>query len=654
MHCFAHYMLWYSHWKASAYFFLMAVASQFLLALSEMLCYSALKLYQEIGEHMPLHPMLERVTERVIERSALSRRRYLDRMASAKSQGPARAHLSCSGQAHAFAAAGPDQNRLAEASVGNLGIVTAYNDMLSAHQPFERYPTLIRDAVRAAGGTAQVAGGVPAMCDGVTQGEAGMELSLFSRDVIALATGVALSHNTFDAAVYLGVCDKIVPGLIIAAQSFGHMPAVFLPAGPMVSGLPNDEKAKVRQRFAEGKATREELLAAEMAAYHGPGTCTFYGTANTNQMLMEFMGLHLPGSSFVNPNTDLRDALTVEGAKRALSLSALGNHYTPVCDVLDEKAFVNGIVGLNATGGSTNLLIHLIAMARAGGIILDWEDFCDLSEVTPLIARVYPNGMADVNQFHAAGGLGFMIGQLLSAGLLHDDTKTVAGEGLENYTTEPKLVDGVLNWTPGTGESLNAGILRPASEPFQDSGGLSRLVGSLGTGVMKVSAVAPEHRVVEAPCRVFHDQDAVKAAFKAGEFTGDTIIVVRFQGPKANGMPELHSLTPLMGIMQGRGQKVALVTDGRMSGASGRVPSAIHVCPEALDGGPIAQLCDGDILRVDAEAGVLQIITEGVLDRPHATPDLENSTWGVGRELFSMFRGAVGSANTGATVFGDF
>lgn len=603
---------------------------------------------------MPLHPMLERVTERVIERSAPTRRRYLDRMAAAKSQGPARAHLSCSGQAHAFAAAGPDQDRLAEASVGNLGIVTAYNDMLSAHQPFERYPTLIRDAVRAAGGTAQVAGGVPAMCDGVTQGEAGMELSLFSRDVIALATGVALSHNTFDAVVYLGVCDKIVPGLIIAAQSFGHMPAVFLPAGPMVSGLPNDEKAKVRQRFAAGEATREELLAAEMAAYHGPGTCTFYGTANTNQMLMEFMGLHLPGASFVNPNTELRDALTVEGAKRALSLSALGNHYTPVCDVLDEKAFVNGIVGLNATGGSTNLLIHLIAMARAGGIILDWEDFCDLSEVTPLIARVYPNGLADVNQFHAAGGLGFMIGQLLNAGLLHDDTKTVAGDGLENYTAEPKLVDGALNWTPGTGESLNTGILRPASEPFQATGGLSRLVGSLGTGVMKVSAVAPEHRIVEAPCRVFHDQDAVKAAFKAGEFTGDTIIVVRFQGPKANGMPELHSLTPLLGILQGRGQKVALVTDGRMSGASGKVPSAIHVCPEALDGGPIAQLRDGDVLRVDAEAGVLEIMTEGVLDRPLATANLEDNTWGVGRELFATFRGAVGSANTGATIFGDF
>ncbi len=604
---------------------------------------------------MPLNATLTRVTDRIIERSAPSRQRYLDRMRAAKSQGPARAHLSCSGQAHAFAAAGDDQSRLAEASVGNLGIVTAYNDMLSAHQPFERYPTLIRDAVRAAGGTAQVAGGVPAMCDGVTQGEAGMELSLFSRDVIALAAGVALSHNTFDAAVYLGVCDKIVPGLIIAAQSFGHMPAVFLPAGPMTSGLANDEKAKVRQRFAAGEATREELLASEMAAYHGPGTCTFYGTANTNQMLMEFMGLHLPGSSFVNPNTPLRDALTVEGATRALSLSALGNNYTPVCDILNEKAFVNGIVGLNATGGSTNLLIHLIAMARAGGIILDWEDFAELSQITPLLARVYPNGMADVNHFHAAGGLGYMIGQLLGAGLLHDDTQTVAGEGLDNYTQEPRLVDGALEWTPGSVESLNDKIVRPASDPFQPTGGLSRMSGNLGTGVMKISAVAPEHRIVEAPARVFHDQDEVKAAFKAGAFAeGDVVVVVRFQGPKANGMPELHSLTPMFGIMQGRGQKVALVTDGRMSGASGKVPAAIHVSPEALDGGPIGRIQDGDIIRVDGDAGVLEVMNADALERPLAKADLSDNQWGVGRDMFSAFRNSVGSADTGATVFGDF
>ena len=604
---------------------------------------------------MPLNATVHTVTQRIIDRSAPSRQRYLDRMAAAKSQGPARAHLSCSGQAHAFAAAGDDQSRLAEASAGNLGIVTAYNDMLSAHQPFERYPSLIRDAVRAAGGTAQVAGGVPAMCDGVTQGEAGMELSLFSRDVIALAAAVALSHNTFDAAVFLGVCDKIVPGLIIAAQSFGHMPAVFLPAGPMTSGLSNDEKAKVRQRYAAGEATREELLASEMAAYHGPGTCTFYGTANTNQMLMEFMGLHLPGSSFVNPNTPLRDALTTEGARRALSLSALGNSYTPVASILDEKAFVNGIVGLNATVGSTNLLIHLIAMARAGGIVLDWEDFAELSAVTPLLARVYPNGLADVNHFHAAGGLGYMIGELLGAGLLHDDTQTVAGEGLEHYTQEPKLIDGALTWTPGAGHSLNDKIVRPAADPFQPTGGLSRMAGNLGTGVMKVSAVAPEHRVVEAPARVFHDQDAVKAAFKAGEFaTGDVVIVVRFQGPKANGMPELHSLTPMLGILQGRGQKVALVTDGRMSGASGKLPAAIHVSPEALDGGPIGRVVDGDLIRVDGDAGTLAVLTDGALDRPLATADLSDHQWGVGRDMFHAFRNTVGSADTGATVFGDF
>ncbi|MEL7093369.1 MAG: phosphogluconate dehydratase [Pseudomonadota bacterium] len=604
---------------------------------------------------MSLNATVRKVTDRITARSAASRRRYLDRMAAARSAGPARAHLSCSGQAHAFAAAGPDQPRLAAATTGNLGIVTAYNDMLSAHQPFEGYPTLIRDAIRAGGGTAQVAGGVPAMCDGVTQGEGGMELSLFSRDVIAMAAGVALSHNTFDAAVFLGVCDKIVPGLIIAAQSFGHLPAVFLPAGPMTSGISNDDKAKVRQRFAAGEATREELLASEMAAYHGPGTCTFYGTANTNQMLMEFMGLHLPGASFVNPGTPLRDALTVEGAKRALSLSALGNNYTPVAHILDEKAYVNGIVGLGATGGSTNLLIHLIAMARAGGIILDWEDFADLSEVTPLLARVYPNGLADVNHFHAAGGLGYLIGQLLNAGLLHDDTLTVAGTGLGNYTQEPKLIDGTLTWTPGTPDTLNDKIVRPATDPFQPTGGLSRMTGNLGTAVMKISAVAPEHRVVEAPARVFHDQDAVKAAFKAGEFaTGDVVIVVRFQGPKANGMPELHSLTPLMGIMQGRGQKVALVTDGRMSGASGKVPAAIHVSPEALDGGPIGRIADGDMIRVDGDAGTLELLDPAALDRPLATADLSANHWGVGRDMFHAFRNTVGTAATGASVFGDF
>ncbi|RBW56256.1 phosphogluconate dehydratase [Ruegeria sp. A3M17] len=601
---------------------------------------------------MMVHSVITDVTQRIIDRSAELRGPHIERMEHARSKGPARAHLSCSGQAHAYAGAGEDQQAMATDTAGNLGIVTAYNDMLSAHQPFERYPGLIRDAIRAAGGTAQVAGGVPAMCDGVTQGEAGMELSLFSRDVIALATGVALSHNTYDAAVFLGVCDKIVPGLIIGAQAFGHLPAVFLPAGPMTSGLPNDEKAKIRQKFAAGEIGREELMAAEMAAYHGPGTCTFYGTANTNQMLMEFMGLHLPGSSFVNPNTPLRDALTEEGARRALSLSALGNHYTPAYQVLDERAFVNGIVGLMATGGSTNLLIHLIAMARAGGIILDWQDFSDISAVVPLVARVYPNGLADVNHFHAAGGLGYCIGTLLEDGLLHPDTLTVAGQGLQNYTKEPKLKNGELVWEDGAGHSLNEKIVRPAKDPFQPTGGLSRLTGNLGTGVMKVSAVAPEHQVVEAPVRVFHDQGEAKAAFKAGEFTGDVIVVVRFQGPKANGMPELHSLTPILSILQGRGQKVALVTDGRMSGASGKVPAAIHVCPEALDGGPIAYMQDGDILRVDAVKGELEILTPGVLDRAPATADLSANQHGVGRDLFATFRQNVGSADTGASIFG--
>ncbi|MEM1004475.1 MAG: phosphogluconate dehydratase [Pseudomonadota bacterium] len=599
-----------------------------------------------------VHSVLADVTQRIIDRSAEHRGPHLERMEHARSKGPARAHLSCSGQAHAYAGAGQDQQAMVTGSAGNLGIVTAYNDMLSAHQPFERYPELIRTAIRAAGGTAQVAGGVPAMCDGVTQGEAGMELSLFSRDVIALATGVSLSHNTYDAAVFLGVCDKIVPGLVIGAQAFGHLPAVFLPAGPMTSGLPNDEKARIRQQFAAGEVGRDALMAAEMAAYHGPGTCTFYGTANTNQMLMEFMGLHLPGSSFINPNTPLRDALTEEGARRALSLSALGNNYTPVCQILDERAFVNGIVGLMATGGSTNLLIHLIAMARAGGIVLDWQDFSDISAVVPLVARVYPNGLADVNHFHAAGGLGYTISTLLDDGLLHPDTLTVAGQGLHNYTKEPKLIDGDLIWQDGTDHSLNERIVRSAKDPFQPTGGLSRLTGNLGTGVMKVSAVASEHQVVQAPVRVFNDQAQVKAAFKAGEFTDDVIVVVRFQGPKANGMPELHSLTPILSILQGRGQKVALVTDGRMSGASGKVPAAIHVCPEALDGGPIAYLQDGDMLRVDAVNGQLEILTEGVFDRAPATADLSGNQHGVGRDLFGTFRRNVGSADTGASIFG--
>jgi phosphogluconate dehydratase len=601
---------------------------------------------------MSIHATLKSVTDRIVARSATSRGQYMGRMKSAQTKGPSRGHLSCSGQAHAFAAAGEDQNQLATGIGGNLGIVTAFNDMLSAHQPFEHFPAVMREAARSVGGTAQVAGGVPAMCDGVTQGEAGMELSLFSRDLIAMAAGIALSHNTFDAATYLGVCDKIVPGLVIGAQAFGHLPAVFVPAGPMTSGLANDDKAIVRQKFAAGEVGRDALMKAEMAAYHGPGTCTFYGTANTNQMLMEFMGLHLPGSSFVTPNTQMRAALTAEGAKRALSLSALGDNYTPVCEILDEKAYVNGIVGLMATGGSTNLLIHLVAMARAGGIILDWEDFSEISDLVPLLARVYPNGLADVNHFHAAGGLGYLIGELLRGGLLHPDTKTVAGVGLHNYTQEPFMENDKLVWREGTSVSLNAKIISTLEEPFQETGGLKRLSGSLGTGVMKISAVAPEHRVIEAPARVFHSQDEVKAAFKAGEFIGDTIVVVRFQGPKANGMPELHSLTPMLAILQGQGKKVALVTDGRMSGASGKVPAAIHVCPEALDSGPIAYINDGDILRVDAIEGVLAILTEGALARAPAQADLTANQSGTGREMFEVFRSVVGPAEAGASVFG--
>jgi len=599
---------------------------------------------------MALNDTILRVTERIESRSETLRSDYMARCERAADAGIRRAHLTCGNQAHAFAAAGEDQDPLVTGNGGNLGIVSSYNDMLSAHQPFERFPELIRTAAREAGGTAQVAGGVPAMCDGVTQGQPGMELSLFSRDLIAMSAGVALSHNVFDSAVYLGVCDKIVPGLVIAAASFGHIPAVFLPAGPMTSGLPNDEKARVRQEFAEGKADRKALMAAEISSYHGPGTCTFYGTANTNQMLMEFMGLHLPGASFVNPNTPLRDALTIAGAKRALAISNLGNEYTPACEVLNAKSFVNGIVGLNATGGSTNLLIHLLAMARAAGIVLDWEDISDISDAVPLIARVYPNGLADVNHFHAAGGLGYMIGELLSAGMLHPDTKTIVGEGLEAYTREPKLRDGEVVYEGGARKSENDKILKTVADPFQKTGGVKLMRGNLGSAVMKTSAVDPSRHIIEAPVKVFHDQEDVKAAFKAGALESDTVVVVRFQGPKANGMPELHSLSPVLGILQGRGHKVALVTDGRMSGASGKVPSAIHVSPEAMDGGVIAKLRDGDIVRVDAVNGTLDVLDEAVLARAPAEADLSGNGVGMGREMFEVFRRSVGSAETGASV----
>ena len=598
----------------------------------------------------PLSPRLAEITDRIRARSATTRAAYLDRIRRAADKGPARAHLSCGNQAHAYAAMGDDKAELAGARAPNIGIVTAYNDMLSAHQPFEDYPKLIRAAARKAGATAQVAGGVPAMCDGVTQGRAGMELSLFSRDVIALSAGVALSHDCFDAALFLGVCDKIVPGLVIAAATFGHVPAIFVPAGPMTSGLPNDEKSKVRQQFASGEVGRDKLMEAEMASYHGPGTCTFYGTANTNQMLMEFMGLHLPGASFVNPGTPLRDALTVAAVDRAAAITALGNDYRPAGEILDERAFVNGIVGLMATGGSTNLILHLPAMARAAGVLLELEDFDAISALVPLMAKVYPNGLADVNHFHAAGGLAYMMGDLLGAGLLHPDVRTVAGDGLARYTEEPVLNAGVLGWRAGPKQSLNDRILRPAADPFAATGGLKELTGNLGRAVIKISAVAEEHRVIEAPVRIFASQDEVKTAFQRGEFTADTVVVVRFQGPQANGMPELHSLTPVLSVLLGRGLKVALVTDGRMSGASGKVPAAIHVSPEAARGGPLSRLRDGDIVRLDATAGTLQAPGIDLASRTPVTPDLEANRHGTGRDLFETFRRSVGAATTGASA----
>jgi phosphogluconate dehydratase len=602
---------------------------------------------------MAINLVIQSVTEKIQKRSEKKRLSYLNRMNEARKDGPRRAHLTCGNQAHAYAPVVDDQKRLIEGVGGNIGIITAYNDMLSAHQPFQSYPDLIKKAARIAGGTAQVAAGVPAMCDGITQGQTGMELSLFSRDAIAMSAAIGLSHNVFDSSVYLGVCDKIVPGMVIAAATFGHLPAIFLPAGPMSTGQSNDDKAKIRQDFAEGKADRSDLMASEMASYHGPGTCTFYGTANTNQMLMEFMGLHLPGSSFVNPNTPLRDALTEFGASHALAISDLGSNYTPVSHILDERAYVNGIIGLMATGGSTNLLIHLVAMARASGIILQWSDFAEISQIIPLLARVYPNGLADVNHFHASGGLGLVISELLSANLLHDDTQTIVGVGLEKYTKDPKLINGKLDWYSGVTSSLNSKIISTVIAPFQKSGGLANLDGNLGSAVMKVSAVADDRRNITAPVRVFNDQQSVLNAFRLGEFSSDVIIAVRYQGPRANGMPELHNLTPCMAVLQNRGLKVALITDGRMSGASGKVPAAIHMSPEALDGGPIAYLCDGDVVTVDANSGILSVENKEVFTRLLEHPDLTSNSFGVGRELFEIFRKNSGPAKTGASVF-DF
>jgi len=598
---------------------------------------------------------IQAITDRIRERSKPGRELYLDRVDQAASRSANRAVLSCGNLAHGFAVCSPSEKvALGEDKVANLGIITSYNDMLSAHQPFETYPQLIKDAARQAGGIAQVAGGVPAMCDGVTQGQPGMELSLFSRDVIAMATAVGLSHNMFDAAVYLGVCDKIVPGLVIGALTFGHLPAIFIPAGPMTSGIPNDEKAKVRQLYTEGKVGRAELLEAESKSYHGPGTCTFYGTANSNQMLMEIMGLHTPGASFINPNTPLREALTREAAKRALATTQLGNEYIPVGRMIDERSVVNGIVGLNATGGSTNHTMHLVAMAAAAGIRITWQDISDISDQVPLLARVYPNGLADVNHFNAAGGMGFLIRELLDAGYLHEDVQTCWGEGLRPYTVEAKLgPDGSVQREPSPKVSGDAKVLTTADKPFQASGGLKVLSGNLGHSIIKASAVKAENRFIEAPALVLSSQQELNDAFKAGELNRDFIAVIRFQGPKANGMPELHKLTTVLGILQDRGHKVALVTDGRMSGASGKVPAAIHVTPEALDGGPIGKVRNGDMVRLDAEAGTLEVLVsaEELKARPKAVADLSANDFGMGRELFGAFRQMAGRADQGASVF---
>lgn len=608
----------------------------------------------------PLNSVIRQVTARIVSRSAGTRHDYLGRMDQAASHTTAREQLSCTNLAHGFAAAqNDDKQKLKSGRWPNIAIVSSYNDMLSAHRPLERYPELIKLAARDAGAVAQFAGGVPAMCDGVTQGQPGMELSLFSRDVIAMATAVALSHNMFDATLCLGVCDKIVPGLLIGALSFGQLPTLFVPGGPMASGIPNKDKARIRQLYAEGKVGRDALMESEAQSYHSEGTCTFYGTANSNQMLMEVMGLHLPGSAFVAPNTALRDALTSAAAKQAAAITALSDQYRPLSHIVDERAIVNAIVGLLATGGSTNHTIHLIAMARAAGIVIDWTDFSELSEVVPLLARVYPNGSADVNHFHAAGGMGFLIRELLNAGLLHSDVNTVMGVGLDHYTQEPYLDNAVgdtpkLSWRAAPETSRDLNILRPANNPFSADGGLKLLQGNLGRAVIKTSAVAKEHRVVEAPAKVFDDQLDVIKAFQAGKLDRDVIVVVRYQGPRANGMPELHQLTPALASLQSRGFHVALVTDGRMSGASGAVPAAIHVTPECLAGGPLARVCDGDILRLDSVLGTLEakVLPEVWQQRVVAPPDLLKNAHGMGRDLFGGMRALATDAEAGATTFG--
>lgn len=602
-----------------------------------------------------MHATVEKVTQRIIGRSRGTREDYLDRMNTLKGQSPHRGVLSCGNLAHGFAACQPsDKDTLKLMNKANVAIVSAYNDMLSAHQPYERFPDIIREAAHGMGSVAQFAGGTPAMCDGVTQGQPGMELSLFSRDVIAMSTAVALSHNMFDATLLLGICDKIVPGLLLGSLSFGYLPTILVPSGPMPSGLPNKEKQRIRQLYAEGKVGKDELLEAESQSYHSPGTCTFYGTANSNQLLVEVMGLHLPGAAFIHPNTPLRDNLTRAATEQVIRLSKPNGGELGLGDMVDEKAIVNALVALLVTGGSTNHTIHWIAIARAAGILIDWNDYAELSSVVPSMTRIYPNGQADVNAFHEAGGTPFLIRELLNGGYLHNDVETVVGHGLERYTRMPTWQDNTLSWTPAATESGDTSVLSSAREPFAPDGGLRVLDGNLGRGVMKVSAVAREHHQVVAEAVVFDDQDELKAAFDAGDLDRDCVVVVRFQGPKANGMPELHKLTPYLGVLQDRGYHVALVTDGRMSGASGKVPAAIHVYPEALDGGLIARVRNGDRVTVDAVAGTLtlNVSEQDLASREPARPERRpGHHTGFGRELFGWMRRAASSPEEGACFF---
>jgi phosphogluconate dehydratase len=594
---------------------------------------------------------IRRVTDRILERSRDTRSAYEATVAEALSEdGPRRQSMPCANIAHVGAACCPgDKQAILGTTAPNLGIVTAYNDMVSAHQPFEDFPTIIRTAAAKLGAVAQVAGGVPAMCDGITQGRDGMELSLFSRDVIAMSTAIALSHDAFDAGLYLGTCDKIVPGLFMGAVAFGHLPAIFVPSGPMTTGLSNEEKVKVRQLYAEGKVKRDALLESETRSYHAKGTCTFYGTANSNQMLMEIMGLHLPGSTFVNPDTPLRDALTRAAVKRAVDLSLLGKEPTPIADIVTAKSVVNGIVGLLATGGSTNHTMHMVAMARAAGIIVTWDDFSELSDAVPLIARVYPNGPADVNQFHAAGGMRALIDTLLVHRLVHADVRTVVGDCLEDYIAKPKLIEDEVVWQVPAQPVVNPAVIKTADKPFQANGGLKVLTGNIGRAIIKISSLKKDQFIIEAPARIFERQQDLITAFERGELNRDFVAILRFQGPKASGMPELHKLSSALGVLQDRGFKVALVTDGRMSGASGKIPAAIHITPEAVEGGMIARIDEGDIVVLDAIAGTLSVrVDEDQLAQRKAASSTA-TTRGTGRELFLHARERVSGAEAGAS-----